>query len=201
MKRETEAVLLPAWDDSVHDAQRGFRAILKALSEPGTVQAMSFAISAPAPLDVASTAACLTLLDCDTPLYMHVAADKMTLEAYLGFHCGCPIVTTPDAAAFALIVAPHMDLQLDQFAQGSAEYPDRSATLLIQVDSLTQGSRRRLTGPGIAGEALLCVDGLPHDFDAQWQHNAAAFPLGVDVIFCCGDAIVGLPRTTQIHRS
>lgn len=201
MKRETEAALLPAWDDSVHDAQQAFRAVLKALSEPGTLQTLPFALTAPAPLDIASTAVCLTLCDCDTPLWLNGAAANPALDAYLRFHCGAPIVATPGAAAFALIVAPQDGVQLDQFAQGSPEYPDRSATLVIQVASLTQGPQRRLTGPGIAGETLLCVDGLPDNFDAQWQHNAAAFPLGVDVILCCGNALVGLPRTTHIHRS
>jgi alpha-D-ribose 1-methylphosphonate 5-triphosphate synthase subunit PhnH len=197
----TQAGLHPAWDDSVHDAQQGFRTILKALSEPGTIQKIPFALSAPAPLDIATTAVCLTLCDFDTPLWMNPEAANPALASYLRFHCGCPLVATPEVAAFALIVGPYKGLQLEQFAQGSPEYPDRSATLVIQVGSISHGRQRRLTGPGIAGEAILRVDGLPENFDAQWQQNSAAFPLGVDLIFCCGSAIVGLPRTTQLHSS
>ncbi|MEN3296714.1 MAG: alpha-D-ribose 1-methylphosphonate 5-triphosphate synthase subunit PhnH, partial [Burkholderiales bacterium] len=45
----------------------------------------------------------------------------------------------------------------------------------------------------------LRVGGLPEDFDAHWGANAAAFPMGVDILFCCGNEIIGLPRTTRIN--
>jgi len=191
--------LLPAWIDAVHDAQTSFRCILKALSEPGSIQTIAAKPGAPAPLHAATTAACLTLADFETPLWLDAAARTPAVEAYLRFHCACPLIDDPARAQFAVVTAFDPDFTLVRFAQGSMEYPDRSTTLLLQVPTLSEGPARILRGPGIPHTRVLKVGGLPDDFEAQWQKNAAAFPLGVDLIFCCGDAIVGLPRTTQIY--
>lgn len=199
MNTASDTALLPAWADSVHDAQASFRCILKALSEPGTIQILPVTIDGPAPLDLATTAVCLTLADYETPLWISEAASTPAVVSYLRFHCGCSLVSEPAAAVYAVIVDPHQGIALGRFAQGSLEYPDRSATLLIQVPTLENGPARQLSGPGIAGTSTLRVGGLPQDFDASWQENCAGFPLGVDIVFCCGNAIVGLPRTTQIH--
>jgi alpha-D-ribose 1-methylphosphonate 5-triphosphate synthase subunit PhnH len=199
MNTVTDKNLLPAWADSVHDAQITFRSILAALSEPGLIQNLPVQPAAPGPLHSATTAVCLTLADYETPLWLSASADIAAVQSYLRFHCGCPLVDAPAAAAFAVILDGEEGIALERFAQGSMEYPDRSTTLLIQVTTLEAGLARRISGPGIAASRELRVGGLPPDFDAQWRENTAAFPLGVDVIFCCGNAIVGLPRTTQIH--
>ncbi|MES2536441.1 MAG: phosphonate C-P lyase system protein PhnH [Pseudomonadota bacterium] len=199
MKTLSDETLLPAWDDLVHDAQRSFRTVLKALSEPGLIQFMPVAIQGPAPLGSAATALALTLADFETPVWLAPEADFASTQSYLRFHCGCPLTPDPKVAAFAIVIDSLRNMTLASFAQGSPEYPDRSTTLLIQVASLTQGPVRVLSGPGIAETRKLRVEGLPDDFDAQWLENAAGFPLGVDVVFCCANAIVGLPRTTRIH--
>lgn len=189
--------LLPGWADAVHDAQASFRTIMAALSEPGIVRTMPVAIDGPAPLASATTAVTLTLADLDTPLWLDPALGSEAVRTYLRFHCGCPCTDAPEDAAFAIVAAPG-SLSLQAFAQGSMEYPDRSSTLFVQVPALTGGPTRTLSGPGIAATRQLQVAGLPGDFDAQWRANGAGFPTGVDLIFCCGNQIVALPRTTRI---
>jgi alpha-D-ribose 1-methylphosphonate 5-triphosphate synthase subunit PhnH len=169
------------------------------LAEPGSIQFMPVDIKGPAPLDSATTALVLTLADFETPVWLAPEADLSATQSYLRFHCGCPLVNDAARATFAILAGPHRQLDLSSFAQGSMEYPDRSTTLLIQVSSLSSGPVRVLSGPGIAGTRMLRVEGLPENFDTQWGENAAGFPLGVDVVFCCGNAIAGLPRTTRIH--
>lgn len=190
--------LLPAWDDSVHASQATFRCVLKALAEPGMVRSLPVEVAGPEPLGAAATAFCLALADFETPVWCDAAASTPAVASYLRFHCGCPLVSDPHDAAFALIADPG-ELVLERFAQGSMEYPDRSATVLIQVPSLDHGPVRLLSGPGIAQTQTLRAAGLPRDFDARWRANVDGFPLGVDVVFCCGGKIVGLPRTTRIH--
>jgi alpha-D-ribose 1-methylphosphonate 5-triphosphate synthase subunit PhnH len=190
--------LLPAWTDSVHAAQATFRCVLDALAEPGLQQTLPVSITGPAPLGATTTALCLTLADFETPVWCDTAARTSAVAAYLRFHCGCSLVDDPAHAQFAILTDAR-NLAFDRFAQGSMEYPDRSATLLIQVPTLVDGPARTLSGPGIAQTRTLRVGGLPSDFDTRWRENNAAFPLGVDVVFCCGEALVGLPRTTRIH--
>lgn len=199
MNAVTDHTLLPAWPDSVHASQATFRTALKALSEPGLRQTVPVSIVGPAPLDASTTALCLTLFDLETPIWRDRTADTPHVAAYLRFHCGCPLSNDPGSAAFAL-VADASELSLERFAQGSMEYPDRSTTLLIQVPTLVDGPPRAISGPGIGEPRTLRVGGLPEDFVAHWQENTAAFPLGVDILFCCGNEIIGLPRTTRIHE-
>ncbi|CAN5118528.1 phosphonate C-P lyase system protein PhnH [soil metagenome] len=201
MNTATEHAFLPAWDDPVHDAQTTFRCILKALSEPGLIQTLPTATNGPDPLGAACTALCLTLADLETPVWLDVEIHTPAVESFLRFHCGCPLASDPAQASFGILNLPTSELTLERFAQGSLEFPDRSTTLLIQVTSLDGGPLRVLAGPGIPGTRSMHVDGLPSDFNRIWTANAACFPLGVDLIFCCGNTIVGLPRTTQIRHS
>jgi alpha-D-ribose 1-methylphosphonate 5-triphosphate synthase subunit PhnH len=74
------------------------------------------------------------------------------------------------------------------------QYPDRSATLIIECDDL-QNVGATLRGPGIQDTRSLS---LPET--GAFQQNAAQFPLGVDFLFCAGTRIAGLPRTTQVSE-
>lgn len=190
--------LLPAWEDTVHDAQTVFRSLLKALSEPGTIQRLRVNLQAPAPLHMATAAACLALMDYETTAWLADELDNDAVRTYLRFHCGLPLVSEKSAANFAVLGRSLQQLDLEAFAQGSITYPDKSATLLMQVDDLANGPEYQLTGPGINNKRSIYVSGLPADFVSKWQVNHSAFPQGVDVIFCSGDAVLGLPRTSKI---
>ena len=77
-------------------------------------------------------------------------------------------------------------------------YPDRSTTLILQVESLTQGREYRLSGPGIESIALLRATIAPKDLFDRLAINAALFPRGIDVVLVADDAIVAIPRTTRL---
>ncbi len=83
------------------------------------------------------------------------------VAAYLTFHTGAPLAPSPDKAAFALVDLASDGLRLDRFAQGSAEYPDRSTTVVAQDARLSEGPALRLAGPGVHGEAELRAASLP----------------------------------------
>ena len=87
---------------------------------------------------------------------------------------------------------------LDRFAFGSNEYPDRAATLILQVESLTQGPAFELRGPGIDGSAVLRATLQPADLFERLAINAALFPRGIDVVLVADDAVVAIPRTTRL---
>jgi alpha-D-ribose 1-methylphosphonate 5-triphosphate synthase subunit PhnH len=81
---------------------------------------------------------------------------------------------------------------------GSIEYPDRSTTVILQVESLTQGQVYELCGPGIDGAAILRAAIDPKDLFERLAINATLFPRGIDVVLVHDDAIVALPRTTRL---
>ena len=87
---------------------------------------------------------------------------------------------------------------LDRFAFGTSEYPDRSTTVILQVESLTQGPAFELRGPGIDGTAVLRATLQPADLFERLAINATLFPRGIDVVLVADDAVVAIPRTTRL---
>jgi alpha-D-ribose 1-methylphosphonate 5-triphosphate synthase subunit PhnH len=185
--------------DPVRDSQRIFRSVLEATAHPGRVVAVAGPAETPRPLHGTAAAVCLALVDLDTPVWLDGAARSPEVLDGLRFHCGCPIVEDPRGARFALVVDAGSMPPLDVFDGGSEEYPDRSATLVLQVAALGAGAGRRLTGPGIAGEARLAVEGPPARFWEELRANHARFPRGVDVILAAPDRLAALPRTTRVE--
>lgn len=187
----------PGFADPVLDSQAAFRGCLSALATPGAMVALGAGLEAVPGLHPAASALLLALLDQDTRLWLSPGAAASRVAASLKFHTGCSLAAAPREADFALVASPAELPPLDAFSAGSQEYPERSATVVLQVPELTAGGWT-LTGPGIRGEAGLGVPALGADFLAQWEHNHARFPRGIDLYLSCGERLCGLPRTTRI---
>lgn len=186
--------------DPVFDSQSVFRALLGAMSRPGTIHRARAWASPPAPLSPTSGAVLLALSDVDTAVFLDVKLATPSVADWLRFHSGAPIVEEPSAAAFAVIGDARAMPDLAAFAQGSAEYPDRSTTIVLETMFLSNAPDGfRLRGPGIDGVTHLNASALGDAYPAVWRKNRARFPLGVDVILTAPDAIAGLPRTTDIE--
>jgi alpha-D-ribose 1-methylphosphonate 5-triphosphate synthase subunit PhnH len=189
-------LLQPAFADPVLDAQRSFRAALKALAGPGLAQPLE---QAP-PLEglaSASYALCLALLDADTPLWLAPAFDTPMIRANLTFHCGCAMVSRREQARFALLDASELN-DLQGFDPGNDRYPDQSCTLLIQLVQLDGGRPMAWRGPGIQDENRVALP-LSEGF---WSERNARndFPRGLDAFFLAGHSVIGLPRSTRISH-
>ena len=196
----TTSALTPGFADPPLQAQGVFRLVLDAMARPGRIATLADnAPSAPAPLDDATFALALTLLDFETPVWLDESLGTPGVIESLRFHCGCPIIKQPAAAAFALIGNPICLPPFIDFAQGTPEYPDRAATLIIQTDGLAAGEGWTLTGPGIQDMAQLRVLGLPEDFPRRWRASRDGFPNGVDLIFTHERRLACLPRTTSLE--
>lgn len=186
------------------DSQSVFRAVLGAMSQPGSVRPVQGAPRAIGRWKGATLALCLTLVDFETPVWIQPSDDTTTpdpLPAWLRFHCNCPLVDSPAEARFALIHDAGRMPAISCFDAGSNEYPDRSATLIVQMPVLAAGRGAELQGPGIRDTAHMTLDGLPPAFHGQWQDNQALFPRGIDLILAAPDCIGALPRTTRIKDS
>jgi alpha-D-ribose 1-methylphosphonate 5-triphosphate synthase subunit PhnH len=153
----------------------------------------------PAPFTAATAAIALTLFDFDNAVWLDGASAHGPVPAFLRFHCGTRVCSDPIEARFAVIADPSAMPSLDSFAIGEDRYPDRSATLIIQVPSLTEGPVTTWTGPGIESSQEVRIDGLPAGFWEQWALNHELYPLGVDIIFTAGNSVIGLPRSVNVE--
>jgi alpha-D-ribose 1-methylphosphonate 5-triphosphate synthase subunit PhnH len=180
--------------ESALTSQACFRAIMRAMSQPGRIETLSGHSSAPAPLMPAAAAALVTL--CDFEASMWIAPGLSAASDWLRFTTDARLAPTPRDANFSLCEAS--ELNLAQFCIGTPAYPDRGATVMVQCPALEGGPAITLAGPGIAATASLSVAGLPADFPSQLRPNHALFPLGVDLIFVSGERLLALPRSTRI---
>lgn len=186
----TDNALTGGFTDAPTQSARTFRAILDAMSRPGTIVTLSGA-TPPAPLSRAAGLVLLTLADGTTPVHLAGDADTPVLRDWITFHTGAPIVDAAEAT-FALgtwhVLAPH-----DRFGIGTAEYPDRATTLIIEMPALST-TGPRLSGPGIRDRASLS---LPET--AAFRANHALFPLGFDCLLTAGNCLAALPRSTRVE--
>jgi alpha-D-ribose 1-methylphosphonate 5-triphosphate synthase subunit PhnH len=185
----------PGFADPATDAQSCFRAVLHAMSRPGTIAVAGAGLLPPAPLDPAMAAVLLTLADADTPLWLDPAASAAA--DWAAFHCGAPRAGRIGQAAFACALTMPA---LSSLHPGTDLAPEESATLILQVPALGQGTRYRLSGPGLRAPALLRLEGLPDGFLAQWAANHALYPCGVDLVLCEGERLCALPRSVRIEE-
>jgi alpha-D-ribose 1-methylphosphonate 5-triphosphate synthase subunit PhnH len=192
------SALAAGFADAPHDSQRVFRAVLDAFSHPGRITGVPAEVEMPGALSAATTAFLLTLVDRETPLWLAPDLGSAEVRDYVRFHTGAQIVTDTAAAAFGL-VTPARQPMLDGFAIGTDPYPDRSATLVIQVPSLRGGPSRSLRGPGIDGSATAGIAGLADSFWSEWAANRALFPCGLDVVFAAGSELLALPRSITVE--
>lgn len=200
-------VLEGGFTDAVMEGQAVFRAVLDAMARPGTVQPVAGMHKAPEPLSRVAAAVVATLCDGDTPIWLDAALSGKgaagagqggAVAAWIVFHTGAPVVGAQADAQFAICADPASLPALEAFPLGSQEYPDRSATLILQVETFTGGEPMVLEGPGIAGRIDVAAGPLPRHFRDQWRRNGACYPRGVDLILAGPDGVMCLPRTTRI---
>jgi alpha-D-ribose 1-methylphosphonate 5-triphosphate synthase subunit PhnH len=127
-------MMLPAFASPVFDSQRTFRELLQAMARPAAPRLLPVLPPAPAPISPAAMAIVLTLCDATTSVWLQRPTDEAV--RHVRFHAGLRIVEQPHEADFAVITDAASMPPLDAFAHGDLRYPDRSASLIVQVSSM-----------------------------------------------------------------
>jgi alpha-D-ribose 1-methylphosphonate 5-triphosphate synthase subunit PhnH len=187
----TAAALSGGFADAPVQSARTFRQILEAMARPGTIHRVSGA-EPPAPLSVAAGVVLLTLVDPTTKLHLAGAADCAEMRDWVAFHLGAPLVGAEEAD-FALGTWGALR-PVGRFRVGEPDYPDRSATLIVEMDRLVNH------GPALAGPGIELVTWLNLPETAAFRTNRARFPLGFDTILTAGDRLAALSRSTRVEK-
>ena len=197
----TVAELPAGFADKVLSAQSTFRSVMDAMARPGSIQRITPTAGTPPAMMQGTAAVALTLFDHDTPIWLDSKLSATPdVGRWLKFHTSAPVVADSSISSFAVVGDPQDLPALDRFAFGSSEYPDRSTTLILQVESLTDGPALELQGPGIDGTVVLRAFIQPRDLFDRLSINVALFPRGIDVVLVHDDCIVAIPRTTRLVR-
>lgn len=169
--------------------QQVFRSLMEAMSRPGKLENLATLTECAFP----ARAVLATLLDAEVSFCDHDdlldANDWPLLQAE-----NRPV----EQASYILCrgdKAPDFEPML-----GSLSSPERSATLILQVASVSDGAcQLNLSGPGIKGERPAKLSCLDRDWLIKREQWNASFPLGVDLILVDREHVLALPRTTNIE--
>lgn len=196
----TQASLSSVEDRSAVCA-RGFRALLGAMAEPGRVVAPSCGVLKADGLGLSPAAARIlaVLADADAPWWLASDVAGRSLIDALSFDCAARPAPSPERAAFLCGGWAALRAEaLDRASIGDAEYPDRGATLIVEVEALTGGAAAAtLTGPGLAEPRRVAPRGLGPEFWVFMAANRARFPLGLDLFLTAGAEAMALPRSVR----
>lgn len=186
-----------AFDKPAIESAEAFRVILNAMARPGRISILGQQ-NHPAILLDSTWALLLTLADHAGSLFLPNEYALPPVISALQFQTGARIAGTPANAAFVLAAATHAVGLLEACDMGSPEYPDRSATLIIQCEALL-AEGVVLSGPGIQNTQSFGASGVSaafwHALAARRQH----YPRGTDVFFTAPGQIAAIPRSTRIE--
>ena len=168
--------------------QQNFRQLLEAMSRPGTVQSLhGIEDESNSLLAVLSALLDNEVSFCDNDKLLS-NDDHLLLQA-----------KQDDAEEADYLLCEGNQEPGFEPRLGTLASPELSATIVLKVDSITDGeSLIELKGPGIKEQAQCNVKGLHPQWLIKRQEWVSAFPLGVDLILADESRVMAIPRTSII---
>jgi len=187
------------------ESQSVFKTMLDSFARPGSILAMNHAVVSRVPSALAPV---LVLADVETRVHI-VDTPSFVWEEALASATGARISRVEDADLIAIPqdASEQIGSIISLADPGSAFSPESAARIVIgTLDLRAHGAGDRggvqlvLSGPGIDGERVLCVDGLTESDVELWNSMRTKFPAGVDVWFTTDDGrVAGVPRSTRVE--
>ena len=173
--------------------QQQYRQLVQAMSRPGLTCQVFTQWHSAASKETAVLTVLATLTDNQVSVY---DADDLIQKK------DWPMLQTNQASESEadFIVAKGVTCSISHPKLGDLANPEQSATVILAVDSVTEGTLSlKLTGPGIKEKQIVNITGLDHDWLNKRQQWCGAFPLGVDLIICDQLHSISIPRTTLVE--
>ncbi len=177
-------------------SQRIFRTLLNAMSAPGAIFSID-GFSETTPLSPACAAICRCLLDAASPVALIQMPEPVT--QWVRTCCRAPSAPA-ESAAFVIGTGQHWSWDQHIFNNGTEEEPEQGATLILELENLYDGAPLQLLGPGIA-TTRITAPRLSPGFLSFWQRQQTQYPRGIDLILCCRNECLCLPRSITIQAA
>jgi alpha-D-ribose 1-methylphosphonate 5-triphosphate synthase subunit PhnH len=172
--------------------QKAFKALMQAMSRPGTVHQLDLNES-----DGPLMPVLLTLLDQEVTFAVvgkGIEGDRIALAT------GSK-ETAVEEADFVLVSGGDSAGAVLRAKRGDIKYPDKGATILYLIPSVQgRGTRFHLEGPGILESMTFAPDGFGQGEARDVRAANAEFPIGVDCVFVDKAArMVAVPRSVRME--
>ncbi|WP_152024152.1 phosphonate C-P lyase system protein PhnH [Natronomonas moolapensis] len=177
--------------DPVHDTRACFRALVDAMSRPGTV--------ATAPTEPADHAVLSTLVDHEVTCFTPDETIRTALENE-------GRLTATEAEQASIVHAPTPgECPVSDLTRGSLKEPSDGATVVYCVDRLetspteNAGTTLVVSGPGVPGRRRLAVDGFSANDARELADVQSTYPRGVDAVLTTERSIAAIPRSVALE--
>ncbi len=185
--------------DVIFDSQRLFRSLLDAMANPGRIITLpDIRIESPA-ANMYPLLLLMTLLDHEVSF--SVLDNGALVTEYLKTNTGSK-ESRLENSDFILVYGGSSHGLIRGARVGTLEYPDESATVIYDIDSIGAGGGGvllELSGPGIADKRRIGVSGIEQT-EIEDVLAMRDYPLGLDLIFSDWTGrIVCIPRSTIVR--
>jgi alpha-D-ribose 1-methylphosphonate 5-triphosphate synthase subunit PhnH len=184
--------------DPAVGSHQAFRAILDAMEHPGRLVTIREFPYAPAILNSASAATCLTLLDDEMTVWTDIDWRDPAI-GWLQSGCGSSVVTEPSMAKFAVITKPAAMPPLEYFRVGRHEDCEKATTIVVQVEDIYPAADHQNCNVAGNRKSRLELKDVADIFWCQWRQLSFLHPMGIDIFFTCDDVLTALPKMTRIE--
>jgi alpha-D-ribose 1-methylphosphonate 5-triphosphate synthase subunit PhnH len=191
--------------DLVHDIQKSYRKVLNCMARPGVIESIK-EVSEKVDMNIDFLKSTLVimfmLLDAEVSFKI-ISKNERDLTNIVN-QLTYAKASDAEAADFVFVLrdaAPEdIELAFRDAKLGDLIDPHKSATIIVEVDEVSNEKALALKGPGIEEINYVKITALGNWIEAREQKNIE-YPLGVDTIFIDkGSNILCLPRTTQIFN-
>jgi alpha-D-ribose 1-methylphosphonate 5-triphosphate synthase subunit PhnH len=196
--------------DEVFDSQRCFRLLLEAMSRPGTVCRLPSLEYAHTPSGLNPYVLTVLKTLCDNRVRISALVDAQPdgeATEYLRVNTMTPAAGVEEAD-YVVFEGSHYSAQFEAVSAGSFEFPETSATALLQVQRIGTpenglGGRETISllarGPGIADSNELCFAGLAPEYIETRNSKCEEYPVGLDVFLLDNEgSLAAYPRSTRL---
>lgn len=189
--------------DLVHDIVGSYRALVMANSYPGDVKQMNEYIKGndiEVPFYQQTLLFIFMLLDAEVTFAVVGDYDDKAVDMISKLTYAKPVAMTQADFIFVLQSSTPTDVKraIRNAKIGTLIDPHKSATLICEVESVVEGERLTLTGPGIKVSKDIHIEFIEDLPKYRYEKNKE-YPLGIEMYFIDKDGrLMALPRTTQV---
>ncbi len=187
--------------NEIFDAQEYFRIILDCMARPGKINNLGeIRIQAPEGFNPASALVAFALLNRDVTFFSVANPDVINEYMLVNTHAAPSEVEKAD---FVFMNGSGNGEILLQTNVGILEYPEKSATIIIDVENVHDKPKDQtfeiiLRGPGVETEKKIYVRNISLSVLQALKEQNSEYPLGIDAILTDRDGnIVCIPRSNN----
>ncbi|MDK2901565.1 MAG: alpha-D-ribose 1-methylphosphonate 5-triphosphate synthase subunit PhnH [Thermosediminibacterales bacterium] len=191
--------------DYVHDVQRAYRKLIDSISKPGTMVSLyeeSRKLDSVANCNRSILVLMLMLLDAEVTFHI-LGGETQNISRYINQLTYSKVVPLEEADfIYVLEGADSEELEgaIIRCKIGDLVNPHLSATLIIEVEKISNHRDLVLSGPGIKGEKYISISGETDWVRLRAEKNIE-YPLGIEMYFVDKNYnLLALPRTTKITK-